>query len=167
MVALVLGLGSGTALAGDAPANVLLPAPAGFTTELVLRGPRTIVAGSTRKGVLVVRNRTGAPIDLRTLAPGGCTPRFTVALTNADHPAEAAFTLECGSEPFVIDEGRNRLPFSVHSSWRCSDPPRRGEPRCPADGSVPPLPPGRYRLELFGRELALPAPAPLKVRMVR
>ena len=70
--------GGGVAAAGDPPQFGLLPAPAGITTELVLRGPRTIVAGSTRRGVLVVRNRTGASIDLRDLAPGHCTPKFQV-----------------------------------------------------------------------------------------
>ncbi len=135
---------------------------------LVLRGPRTIVAGSTRKGVLVVRNRSGAPIDLRALTPGGCTPKFTVALTSRAYPATFAFTTECGARPFVIEPGRNRLPFALSTSQHtCSQTPQPGIPRCAADGGLPPLPAGRYRVVLGGSQLALPAPAPLKVRVVR
>jgi len=146
----------------------LVPAPRGLTDRLVLARTR-VTAGTPIKGTLVVTYRGHAPINLNR----GCRPRYAVVVTNHRFPPEAAFPADCGTGPFIIRPGVNRLAITVVTTYgSCSQVASQAtssSPAClPGRERMPPLPPGRYQAVLVGDgSLPLPAPVPVPVSLQR
>ena len=146
----------------------LVPAPRGLTDRLVLQQTR-VTAGAPIKGTLVVTYRGHAPINLNR----GCRPRYAVVVTNHRFPPEAAFPADCGTGPFIIKPGVNRLAITVVTTYgSCSQVASQATSRSPAclhgRERMPPLPPGRYQAVLVGDgSLPLPAPVPVPVSLQR
>ena len=161
---------SGTPTVSPAPRTPigLVPAPRGLTDRLVLQ-QTGVTVGTPIKGTLVVTYRGHAPINLNR----GCRPRYAVMVTNRRFPPKAAFPSDCGTTPFIIKPGVNRLAITVVTTYgSCSEVASQATSRSPAclhgRQRMPPLPPGRYQAVLVGDgSLPLPAPVPVPVSLQR
>jgi hypothetical protein len=143
--------------------TVAQPGPA-VTSRIEV--PDTIVAGRRADAALVINNNTGADITIP-----GCAPTWAIALTNASHPSNAAFTLPC-LPPLVIGVGQTRFPTMLMASLSsCTDGPSLDDTmaKC-VDGGPPPFPPGEYSAVLVGLEKdplpGIPNPPPVNVQVV-
>jgi hypothetical protein len=116
-------------------------------TRIVLSA-RTLAAGSSIPGVVVVVNNTGAPLTY-----GGCGGLFQVALTQNGAPPEVLW-LSCLMQ-ITVPEGESVQPVTVlAAATACS-----GQPICP-------LPTGRYDAVLVQDVSDFPTAAPIPVRVV-
>jgi hypothetical protein len=149
----------------------LVGAPEGVSDRIVLDS--TVArAGTTIRGDLVVTNSSGSAIELRD--PHGCTPGYTLGLTNASLPTANApgFAAVCGYAALVLPPGTTKFPIEAITTYMgCTNGPQRPGPgvqmpRCLPHGGPPSLPPGRYVALLFGSSLALPQ-ATVQVTLVR
>lgn len=122
--------------------------PLSATLEL----PTTIVeAGGTIEGEVVVRNDTGASVQVEE-----CGSPFWVGLSNGSDRQLVPRSL-C-SETFTFPEGASRWPVTISASQLSCvlvGNPSPGVP-CGADGLPPALPPGTYTTEV-GRGEGAPA----------
>jgi hypothetical protein len=138
-------VGASASEAGDVTAAIRLPR-------------RTITAGEKLEAKVVVRNRTGAPVEFV-----GCGIPFAVALHNRSVPALLAWPACATSETIPVGTTTYRVPVSTRYT------------SCDADGPVrcvgldpPPLPPGRYTASLYEHPKVLTEHArPLRVRLMR
>ena len=133
-------------------ANVASQHPGGaqaLTARIVLPS-RTMTAGSTLKGRVVVRNNTGRAID--TI---GCGTLFIIALTSSSYHPDVPW-LTC-LQRFTIPVGVSSFRITVAATYlACGD---LQSPACLPGGGMPPLPAGTYRARLFQRgHLIEPAP---------
>jgi hypothetical protein len=119
-------------------------------------------SGSELKGFVVIRNETG-----REVTASGCHALFQVVLSN--HSVKGGVLwLDC-LQQFTIPTGRSRFPVTVRASYGgCTeDADARGEfVRCDPDGSIPGLPPGKYRAKLYQRDRVVADPPPVPVRVL-
>jgi hypothetical protein len=113
------------------PARVILPS-------------RTMMAGSSLSGYVLVDNNTGHAVHTY-----GCGALFQVLLISSHYRTPVAW-LTC-LQPFVIPVGESRYPAPVRASYsECSQGrPQRGFRPCLPGGRPPPLPPGDYHAVLF------------------
>ncbi len=153
-------------LAVPSAAYAVPGSPASVTATVQL--PRARVrAGATVHGSLVLTNRSGAPVDLKTT----CTPKWQVVLGSGKEPPGVAFSLECGVDPFIVKVGTTKLPFTLSTSYPGCAPDAasvsRDLPRCRANGRPPPLPRGRYHAFLVTSDPSFPQAAPAPIRLVR
>jgi hypothetical protein len=151
--------------AGKGPPTGLVPAAPGLAVRLVL-SRTSVTAGTPIAGTLVVTNPGRRPVNLNH----GCRPQYAVVLTRPGIPPTAGFPALCGSRPFIIKPGQNRLPVTVFTTYSgCTQAAGQATSTVPACRHgrqlVPPLPPGRYRAVLVGDGLPLPAPAPVAVTL--
>ncbi|GIU90736.1 MAG: hypothetical protein KatS3mg010_1835 [Acidimicrobiia bacterium] len=124
----------------------------------------TVVQGGTIDGELVVQNGSGSPVTLGE----DCETFWTVVLTNDAVPPSYAFPLPC-SRPPSIAVGETRLAFTVPASYgACTNGDDRDAhlPKCLADGSPPPLPPGEYEAVIVGSDELPFTVEPVRVRVV-
>jgi hypothetical protein len=121
---------------------------------------RTIAAGSTLDGHVIVVNNTGAP---RTYS--GCGGLFGVALANDTIDNQSAQP-SCLMQ-IVLPEGETSYPVGVSaSSSGCTNSqPASGLVSCLPGGVLPPLPVGKYdaTLNQYGSDVPPPAPVPVRV----
>lgn len=174
----VLGLGLGLAVAGCAAgsqvthhspdarphARMSRPPQAGFKARLsaaVLLPSRTMAAGSSMAGRVVIENDTG-----RAIHTGGCITLFQVELVSASYHPTVYWT-SC-YEPFTIPTGRSSYRITVMAAYNhCSQGrPSPGVKRCLPHGQ-PPLPPGSYRAVLFQVRPLFPVPPAIAVQVTR
>jgi hypothetical protein len=122
------------------------PAPPQLSARIELP-TRTVVAGGSLDGTLVVTNAGAAPAHW---LDRGCKPKWAVYLWPGDPPA---FHLMCEGGALVFPPGETRLPFTVRASLtRCGQDESSGGglPRClPPPDVMPPLDPGTYRAALY------------------
>jgi hypothetical protein len=114
---------------------------------------RTVVAGGSLDGTLVVTNAGAAPA--RWL-DRDCGAKWAVYLRPGQPPA---VTAECAAA-LVFPPGETRLPFSVRASLSaCTQAdPHAGLPRCnPPPDVMPHLAPGTYRAALYASAPGLEA----------
>jgi len=132
-------------------------APVSISVELPAT---TMVAGSTMKGHVVVRNRTGRPI-VRT----GCGSLFQVALASDTIKPQVAWAA-C-AQRITIPTGTSSYPVRVLGTYNgCSNSGSQGDmPACLPGSKLPPLPTGAYRATLFQSSTVAPAPAPIPVQV--
>lgn len=143
----------------------LIAAPAGLTDSIHLDKTR-VVAGTTVKGTLIATNASGHTVNLLYR---GCRPNYGIALTNGTILASPAFAASCSSAPLVLKPGVTKLPAYMITTYQgcTSGPPHPPKvPQCAANGSIPPLPTGRYLAVLDGVDLALPPAQPVPVTLV-
>jgi hypothetical protein len=147
------------------PATSLPGQGAAVTARIEL--PDTIVGGSQVEAALVIDNNTGASITIP-----GCGPSWAIALTNASHASDIAFALPC-REALVVQTGQTKFPTVVTATFAvCSNGTSNDDttPKCLADTSPPPLPPGDYTAILVGLGKdplpGIPNPSPVTVHLV-
>jgi hypothetical protein len=132
--------------------------PATVTARVMLPS-RTMTAGSSMSGYVIVENNTG-----QALHPIGCISLFSTFLSNASitpHP----FFPQC-VQTFTIPVGASSYPIGVDSTYlECAGPLGNGRRCLEQNGRnvMPPLPPGRYEATLWGN--VVPTPPPITVRV--
>jgi hypothetical protein len=139
------------------PAHRHLSAP--MTARVVLPS-RTMAAGSSMSGYVVVENNTGHAIRV-----SGCVNLFQVLLTSSTYrPTVAWFTC---LQRFTIPAGESRYPVTLRASYsQCTQGrPQHGLRACRPDGRMPPLPPGTYHAKLFQVRNLVRVPPALTVRV--
>jgi len=154
------GCGSGSqAAAHSLPGAVARPAKM-MTARLVLPS-RTLAAGSSMSGRLIVENNTG-----RAIRTWGCGTLFVVALTSSTYQPAIPW-LAC-LQSFTIPAGRTTYRLTIAASYyQCPvRDPQGAIKACGPDGQMPPLPPGDYRAILFQPRHLVQAPAPVAVRVI-
>lgn len=122
---------------------------------------RTMTAGSSMPGRVVVQNNTGHAVHVF-----GCLTLFQVALASSTyHPAVA--WLGC-LQPFTIPVGESSYPVTVEASYsQCQAGRPQGAVRaCLPDRRPPPLPPGDYRAKLFQAGHLVRVPPAITVRVM-
>jgi hypothetical protein len=133
------------------PTHAVQPGP--ISARIVTRTHR-MSAGSTMTGALLLTNKTAHAITLPRIQPGAnyCAPRWWVVLTTPGSPKpNPATPASCLLEPFVVQPGRNRFPFTLRAqSLACAGAPL---PCATLDN----LTPGTYVATLIGN---LPVPTP-------
>jgi hypothetical protein len=118
---------------------------------------RTMTAGSSIEGRIVVSNNTG-----RNIHTTGCGTLFQVALTSRSYHPDPVWPL-C-LQPFTIPVGVSSYRISVAATYLvCGD---RQSPACLPGGVMPPLPAGKYRARLFQSAHLVPAPSGVPVRVI-
>jgi hypothetical protein len=150
--------------AGDLSADGLLPAWPQLHDRLVLKTTEVSAGTTSVSGTLVVVNDGRRAINLSR----GCRPSYVVVLTSRTYEPTVAWAMVCSVRPFLMAPGRNRLPFSISTTYLSCGPP----PNTPSDPPCldhpmrpPPLPAGRYRAVLRGDGLALPPPPSVSITL--
>lgn len=155
---IVLGLvAAGCSSSATMPGAVGSPAP--ISARVVLPA-RTMTAGSSMAGHVVIENNTG-----RAIHTSGCLTLFQVALVSSSYHPTIAW-LDC-LRSFTIPVGQSSYPVTIAASYgRCSQGrPSDSIKSCLPNGHLPPLPPGIYRAVLFQVRHLVPAPSPVTIRV--
>jgi len=153
----VAGCSSGSQAVPPVPVHV----PATISARVVLPA-RTMTAGSSMPGRVVVENDTG-----RAIRASGCLTLFQVALVSGRyHPAVP--WLGC-LQSFTIPRGRSSYPVTVAASYLgCGQAgPGSAAGACLPGGHPPALPAGVYRAALFQLRHLVPAPPAITIRVTR
>jgi hypothetical protein len=126
--------------------------PSSITSRVVLPS-RTMMAGSSMTGHVIVWNNTGHNIRVAS-----CGMPFAVALASRIYQPTVAFAT-C-LDPFTIRTGRSSYQVTVFATYlACSlSRPSGGEKACLPGKRPPPLPIGHYRARLFQSANVVPAP---------
>jgi hypothetical protein len=115
---------------------------------------RTLAAGSSMSGRLIVQNDTGRPVH-----SAGCGTLFQVALTSRTYRPTVAW-LTC-LQFFTIPVGRSSYRVPVEASRTvCPQGSAHAVRTCP-------LPPGDYQAVLFQIRQLVRAPRPVPLRVTR
>ena len=141
----------------DSPAVTRSPAP--ISARVVLPS-RTLAAGASLSGHVVIENNTG-----RAIRAAGCGSLFQLELVGRDyHPTVGWLTC---LQTLTIPKGRSSYPVSIAASYnRCiSGRPHGTTKACLPEGGPPALPPGVYRAVLFQVRKLVPAPPAISVRV--
>ena len=135
--------------------------------HLVLPAGRTLSAGASTSGYVVVDNTAGAPIAV-TQGCGG-KPDIAVVLSSSKVPEAAVFApVKC---PDVeLTRGLHRYPIDIRASYQaCIGPGGSGgglPPCLPApESGPPPLPVGRYQA-VMATDSSIPTAEPLPVTVI-
>jgi hypothetical protein len=125
----------------------------------ILLPSRTMTAGTSMTGKVVIVNNTGQAIHA-----SGCGSLFQVNLVSARYHPEIFWTT-C-LQRFTIPTGRSSYPVTVDSIYHhCTQHGRSNDvPRCTTHG-MPLLPPGSYRATFFQVRHLVPAPPAIPVRV--
>jgi hypothetical protein len=150
--------------AGCSIAGHVVPQHSGSPHALFARivlPARTVIAGSSINGRVVVRNNTG-----RAVHPVGCLYLFAVALTSSTYHPDVGGPA-CWHR-FTIPAGVSSYPVSVSATYLSCG--QRGSPGtthvCLPGGRMPPLPAGKYRAKLFPLGPRVQAPPGVPVRVI-
>jgi|SRR5215470_430006 len=160
-----LAIAAGLVVAGCASSNATVPVPgaARFPAPISARlelPARTMPAGSSMSGHVVIENNTGGAIHT-----SGCLSLFQVALVSSRyHPAIIWFAC---LQSFTIPAGQSRYPVTVAASYgQCGQAgPGDAAKACLPGGHMPALPAGIYRAVLFQARHLVPAPPPITIRV--
>ncbi len=135
--------------------------------HLVLLAGRTLSAGASTSGYVVIDNTAKAPISV-TQGCGG-KPDVAVVLSSRKLPQAAIFAaVKC---PDVeLTPGLHRYPIDIRASYQaCLEPGGSGDglPSClPApENGPPPLPVGRYQA-VMATDSSIPTAGPLPVTVI-
>jgi hypothetical protein len=131
-------------------------------TAYIVLPTRTLVAGTTVHGTVIVTNKTG-----KAMIVVSCGSPFQVALANDHYEPGVAWPL-CGGRT-VIPVGQSTWKVSVQASnLAClggNQPGEKGMPKCLPNGNPPPLPVGAYRARLYQSPHVVADPDPIQVRV--
>lgn len=135
--------------------------------HLVLLAGRTLSAGASTSGYVVIDNTTRAPIAV-TQGCGG-KPDIAVVLSSSKVPQAAVFApVKCTD--VELTPGLHRYPVDIRASYQgCIGPGGSGgglPPCLPApENGPPPLPVGRYQA-VMATDSSIPTAKPLPVTVV-
>jgi hypothetical protein len=122
-------------------------------------GQHEVKTGQPLTATLVVDNPGTA---LRTTA---CGVPFAIALANQTYTQQVAWSaVGCTSNhSFTIPHGTTRYELTTPTTYTtCGrDGPSADSPACDPDGSMPPLPPGPYEVQLDQEQPLFPPPVPV------
>jgi len=151
-VILLAILAAGCARAGHV-APQLSGRPHALSARIVLP-TRTVTAGSSIKGRVVVTNNTG-----RAIHPVGCLYLFSVYLASRTFHPDDVGGPAC-RQIFTIPVGVSTYRISVGAIYHSCG--KKGSPGtthfCLPGGRMPPIPAGKYRAKLLGPVQAPPVP---------
>jgi hypothetical protein len=107
---------------------------------------------------ITVENKSGKPVNLV-----GCGSIYAALLVGESYHPTASWPL-CAQQ-MTVPVGESSYPVTVSAAFnQCTAEGGAGpEPACLADGSLPPLPAGRYELMTTAVSPELPVPAPVAV----
>ena len=154
-----------SAFPAAAPADTATTAPpgsavvvsSGSVTASITLPTTTVRAGGTVSGTITVENDSGKPIHLL-----GCGSVYAVLLVRADYRHSPSWPL-CAQE-ITIPTGESSYPVAVTATYQeCSPQGTKGIRECDRDGSLPPLPAGRYEATTTAVGPGLPVPAAVSV----
>lgn len=150
--------------AGCSSAGHVIPQHSGSAHALSARivlPLRTMTAGSSIKGRLVVTNNTG-----RAIHTWGCGTPFQVALTSSTYHPDVVWPT-C-LQRLTIRAGVTSYRVTVSATYPdCSQSQSPGMTRaCLPGGGMPPLPAGKYRAKLFQSRNLVQAPPGVPVRVI-
>jgi hypothetical protein len=139
----------------------------GLRVYLVLLAGRTLSAGASTSGYVVIDNTAKAPIAV-TQGCGG-KPDVAVVLSSPKVPQAAVFTTEKCPD-IELTPGLHRYPVDISASYEgCIGPGGSGEglPPCLAvpDSGPPPLPIGHYQA-VMATDSPVPTAKPLPVTVI-
>jgi hypothetical protein len=154
------GLRHGAAGGDAAPTGDPAQSQAAISARLVLHS-RTLTAGSSVSGHVVIENNTG-----HVIRTGGCYQLFQVLLVSRSYHPEPAW-LQC-LQFFTIPTGRSSYRVTVAASFnQCGESRSAGGLKaCLPGGGMPPLPAGTYRAVLFQVRHLVPAPRATSIRVI-
>jgi hypothetical protein len=165
--ALMIAFGLGLVLAGCSSSSSAPPVPGAFRfpapiSARVVLPARTMTAGSSMSGRVVIENNTG-----RAIHTTGCLTLFQVALVSSRYHPPIVWFLCLMS--FTIAAGQSSYPVTVSASYAgCGQCRPSGAVRaCRPGGHSPALPAGIYRAVLFQQQHLVPAPPPVTIRVSR
>jgi hypothetical protein len=135
-----------------------LPRPPVPVSARVLLPSRTMAAGSSMSGHVVVDNHTGHALHVY-----GCGRLFAVALGNDKVHPDVLWPL-C-RQPFTIPIGASSYPIQVEATYLACSPgrPQSNLIACKPNRQLPALPPGNYQAKLFQSSEIVPIPTPINV----
>jgi hypothetical protein len=150
--------------AGCSTAGHVAPQQSGSAHALsarVVLPSRSMTAGSSINGRVVVRNDTG-----RAIHTWGCGSLFQVALTSSKYQPDVVWPL-C-LQRFTIPVGVSSYRVTVRASYlQCSESQSPGTiGACLSGGGMPPLPAGKYRAMLFQSRHLVETPLGVPVRVI-
>jgi hypothetical protein len=128
------------------------------TVKLQLNKTEFPANGQSITAVVEVTNDSRSPVYI----VGKCAPLFLVGLTNRTIPFNGSTLLpDCG--PAVLKAGVTQYTLHLSADYPgCAEqggsPPDNADPYCLGTQdkpSIPPLPPGRYKAEVFLQEESL------------
>jgi hypothetical protein len=133
--------------------------PAPLSARVILPS-RTVTAGSSLSGRVVVENNTGHPVRA-----WGCLTLFQVILFSDSYRPSPAWAACLQS--FTIPVGESSYPVTVDASYlQCLEHGTHGGVKgCLPDGRTPPLPPGTYRARFVQSRQLFPEPPAITVRV--
>jgi hypothetical protein len=128
--------------AASRAAAVAVPA-APVSLRLVLPA-RTITAGSSMTGHVIVQNNTGHAISV-----WGCGTLFQVALVSATYQPSVGWTT-C-AQKFIIKTGESSYGATLRAAYGSCSPggAQGGLPACLPANRMPPVAAGKYQVELY------------------
>jgi hypothetical protein len=122
---------------------------------------RSVPAGSSIGGTVVVENKTGHPFTFV-----GCGAVFEAALTKTGLPQDADVPGLLCRMTFAIPTGVSRYRVTLTATYAsCSPTPPPGGRACLANGKAPPLRPGRYYATVAPNGSGVPTPRSVAVRV--
>jgi hypothetical protein len=127
---------------------------------------RSLPAGTTMAGELIIDNSTGLPRSLNDA--NGCQTGYAIVLGNDQIPPNALFTQACVHKPAAIPVGESRFPFILRATYPFCGAPVEGALRillCLPGGGPPPLPAGLYYATFVDNGTHLPPPQPVAIRV--
>ena len=130
----------------------------GRVTARIELPARTMRAGSSMAGHIVVENHTGSEIHVP-----GCRDLFQVLLTNDVIHQTPLWPLCLGD--ITIPAGETSYPVTVSATYNHCYNDDGGTPHCLPGSGIPPLPPGDYGATFFQSSPVVPAVAPIGVRV--
>lgn len=140
-----------------APASPVAPVPPGSIRASITLPSTTVRAGSSLRATITVENDSGKPIHVL-----GCGSVFRVLLVGGGHSPSPSWPL-CAQD-IVIPAGASTYPVTVAAAYQeCSMDGGDGMPACERDGSMPPLPSGRYHATTVSVSPDLPVPTSVSV----
>ena len=123
--------------------------------------PSTILrSGSSLKAQVTVENHGAQPLHIV-----GCGSIFALLLIGTHYHPTAVWPM-CAQQ-ITVPVGASTYTVTIAAKYdRCS-PSGDGLRRCSPDGSMPPLPPGRYAATTFAVTANVPVPAPVMMTVTR
>ncbi|SES48915.1 hypothetical protein SAMN05216199_0245 [Pedococcus cremeus] len=138
-------------------ASPVTPVPPGSVRAIITLPSTTVRGGSSLPATITVENDSGKPFHIL-----GCGSVFSVLLVGEGHRPSPSWPL-CAQD-IIIPAGVSTYPVTVAAAYQeCSMDGGNGMPACERDGSMAPLPAGRYQATTVSVSPDLPVPARVPV----
>jgi hypothetical protein len=134
-----------------------------LTARIVLP-TRTLVAGTTVHGMVIVSNATGKVVIVKT-----CGSPFQVALANDHYEPGMGWPLCLQDVSIPVGESTWKVDVQARNLGCLggNQQGQKGMPKCLPNGDPPPLPIGAYRATLYQDPHVVSDPDPIEVTVTR